>query len=337
MTEHEGQYLSTEEARAAAEFNEKSELNKNREVPRDHSFGDLLSELDKAGYDKKRILGIGTDANLIGHGGSADVYKIPGVDKYVLRAIRGRKKGDEITGELKEVEDVFPELNIGQAVGKIAEEGIYFLRMQKGIPAGVPHGAIRRKGENSDPIYEDHLKRASEMPQSAYDEFARMLLVINERDYQFDPSKANNVLIDVDSGKFNLVDINPRGKDSTYKNSMADMAITLMDNSYAWRYKGHTPLETYRKIILDKCIEAGQKVGWQIPALGENSSLDYSFKLAGQERTPISIWKESCWSQRVLAVLPSLYEVVKTNWVSYCGYSYSCRYYDCVGATGIWP
>ena len=205
-----------------------------------------------------------TDKNLIGHGGNANVYKIPSVEKYVLKVAHARKKGVEAAGELKEIKDVFPEFNVGQAVAEIAEDGVYFLRRQKGISAGVPYGEIRSKRENSDPIYEEHLKRAAEMPQSAYDEFARMLLVINERDRQFDPSKANNVLVDVESGKFNLVDINQRGENSTYKNGLGDMVITLMDNAYAWRYKGQAPLEIYRKMILDKCIEAGKKVGLQI-------------------------------------------------------------------------
>ncbi len=187
-------------------------------------------------------------------------------------------------GKIEEVRGELPEFNVGQAVAKVSGAEIYFLKKQKGIPAGVPHGKIRREGKNSDPIYEDHLKRAAEMPQSAYDEFAKILVAINARGYNFDPSKASNVLLDVESGKFNLVDINKRNENSVYKNEMADMVITLMDNSYAWKYNGSAPVDAYRKIILDKCIEAGKKVGLHLPEAGKNSSLDYSFKLAGQER-----------------------------------------------------
>jgi hypothetical protein len=203
--------------------------------------------------------------------------------KYVLRVVRWKKGGRE-AGKIEEVQDDLPELNVGQAVARMSNAEIYFLKKQKGIPAGVPHGKIRCEGKNADPVYEEHLKRAAEMPQSAYDKFAKILVAINARGYIFDPSKANNVLLDTENGEFNLVDINKRSKNSTYKNEVADMVITLMDNSYAWRYKGTAPIEDYRKTILDKCIEAGEKVGLHLPEAGKNSSLDYSFKLAGRER-----------------------------------------------------
>lgn len=259
------------------------QLNREEQNGWEYSFSDLLAELEKAGFDKDKISDICREENLVGHGGNADVYKIPNVEKYVLRVVRWKRGGGEV-GKIEEVKDELPELNVGQAVAKMSGAEIYFLKKQRGIPAGVPHGKMRREGENADPIYEEHLKRAAEIPQSAYDEFARILVAINARGYNFDPSKANNVLLDAEKGEFNLVDVNKRSENSAYKNEMADMVIVLMDNSYAWRYKGTAPVEDYRKTILGKCIEAGKKVGLHLPEAGKNSSLDYSFKLAGQER-----------------------------------------------------
>ncbi len=45
------------------------------------------------------------------------------------------------------------------------------------------------------------------MPQSAYDDFATMLLNLEKKGLMFDPSKANNVLVDTPGKSFNLVDI----------------------------------------------------------------------------------------------------------------------------------
>lgn len=216
-------------------------LNCEEQNGREYSFSDLLAELEKAGFSEEKILDICTEENIIGHGGNADVYEIPNVEGYVLRAVRWKKGGGEV-GKIEEVKDDLPEFNVGQAVAKMSGAEIYFLKKQKGIPAGVPHGKIRREGESSDPVYEEHLKRAAEMPQSAYDEFAQMLVTINARGHNFDPSKANNVLLDVEGGKFNLVDLHKRDQKSTYRNGIADMVITLMDNSYAWRYKGSAPV-----------------------------------------------------------------------------------------------
>ncbi len=250
----------------------------------DHSFENLLSELDKAGCDKDRLLEICKPENLIGRGGNADVYNIPGVDRYVLRVNRSKKK-EETNGEISKIVDAFPEFNIGQAVAEIQECGMSFLRRQDGIPASVPCGELRRDGgEEADSIYQEHLKNVAEMPQEAFDEFAHLLIVINDRGYQFDPSKVNNVLVDAENERFNLVDVNKRSETSTYRNGVADMAVTLIDNAYAGRYKGLLAPEHYRRMILEKCIEAANKTGLKIPGNGENSSLDYSFKLAGIER-----------------------------------------------------
>lgn len=251
----------------------------------EHSFEDLTVELNKAGLDKTNLLSSCTPENFLGQGGNAEVYTISGVEKYVLKISNSRRKDTPISGEIIKVDDKFPEFNIGQAVGEVTGEGILLLRKQAGIPAGVPYGEIRKNQEKGDLAYEEHLKRASEMPQAAYDEFAKMLLIINERNHKFDPSKASNILVDVEANRFNMVDINENESNSNYQNNVGELVVVLMDNSYAWKYKGNIPLDNYRKIILEKCIEAGKRVGWEVPAVGISSSLDYSFKLAGESRT----------------------------------------------------
>lgn len=250
-----------------------------------YSVGNLLSDLNRVGIDRKRLSDVFTKENHLGHGGNAEVYAIPGVEQYVIKVANSINSGHEVMGEIEDLADIFPEHNFGQAIARVSGEPIYFLKKQFGIPAGVPYGEIRRaKGEAADRMYEEHLRRTAAMPQSAYDELLRDLMIINERDCKFDPSKASNVLVDFENERFNVLDIERRRKDSEYTNSAADMVIVLMDNAYAYQYKGTVDLTLYRKIILDKCLEAGKKFGWQIPAKGVNASFDHSFTLAGQER-----------------------------------------------------
>jgi hypothetical protein len=256
---------------------------------KDHSFEDLLSELNKVGLKKDNILDVCVEENLIGRGGNANVYNIPGVEKYVLRRVlrvfSQNQDRDDVAGEISKVEDPFPELNVGQPVAELVGKNLFFLKRQYGIPAGVPYGDIRNKGgELADSLYEEHLKRAADMPQSAYDEVIRLFLFLNEHGYHFDPSKANNLLIDTQNEKFNLVDVGKGAKNSV-NNNPSYLICVLMDNSYTWKYKGNAPVKVYRKTILDKCIRAAEKIEWQIPPVGKNSTLDYSFQLAGQERT----------------------------------------------------
>lgn len=82
--------------------------------------------------------------NLLGSGGNASVFSIPGLEGYCLRVPNGRFGADTSIEPLKPIEDRFPDINLGQAVASLG--GSLLLKEQKGIPAGVPYGEMRKIG-----------------------------------------------------------------------------------------------------------------------------------------------------------------------------------------------
>lgn len=225
------------------------------------------------------------DSNtVIGRGGNATVYDIPGTD-FVLRVANGSDR--KIKAPFLPVEDRFDGKNFGQPVAE--HNGMQVLRRQTGTPAGLARPDQVQFGKTkesqaaakiaNDAKYEAAITLAANMPQSAYDQFAEDLSTINGvegKGAQFDPSKSNNVLIDPVNGRFNIVDVNESpGK---YKSGLSDMLITLIGNTYAGSYKGATDLKPLYQQIYTKAKSAAEKAG--VP-LELGSSGKYSEQLAG--------------------------------------------------------
>ncbi|MCC7527165.1 MAG: hypothetical protein IT342_01510 [Candidatus Melainabacteria bacterium] len=261
-----------------------SEVSKTGEVarvaaPARFTFEALQAQLAKAGLAEEAIAAAAKSETYLGRGGNATVYEIPGVKDFVLRVPGPPGKGVQNAGKLESVPDIFPEGNVGQAVAKVGNSTI--LKVQEGVPAGGPLGRdARAMGETAArKIYGDSIERTADMPQSAYDQFAQRLLNLDKKGLQFDPSKANNVLVDKPGGNFNLVDITPRNPNSTYRHSLSDMVVTLMDNGFinsiADRGK---PWQAQYQTIISKAVSAAERTGLPLDLNG--SSLRYSFQLA---------------------------------------------------------
>lgn len=156
-------------------------------------------------------------------------------------------------------------------------------------------------------IYSDSIERTAEMPQSAYDQFAQTLLNLEKKGLQFDPSKANNVLVDKPGGNFNLVDIAPRNPNSTYHHSLSDMVVTLMDNGFinSMADRGK-PWEMHYQAIISKAALAAERTG--LPLELNGSSLRYSFQLANAT----TFWTELA-TKTGQSAFPPLEPLVRTE------------------------
>jgi hypothetical protein len=249
-------------------------------ISQQYSFAALLSAMSARGLAAVDLLRSVCQNNLLGQGGNAAVYAIPGIPDFVVRVPTwegGERALPSCT--LVQVEDPLPDLNVGQAVAQLGNCQI--LKRQNGIPAGVPYGPVRRAwGEEAVGLYFDSLARAARMPQAAYDRFAATLLIVNEHGFQFDPSKANNVLIDEPSASFNLVDLSRRSEGSSYRDSLVSMSVTLMDTPCAWKVPDRSQIEPSYREILSKCLRACSHTGLPINLC---SSAEYCFNLAGMQ------------------------------------------------------
>lgn len=246
----------------------------------------LIEQLKYLGLDSfEKVTAIATDENFLGEGGNASIFAIPNNDQYVVR-IQHRAWVGPTEGELELLESPFSDMNVGQAVARLGNA--FILKRQEGIPAGLTHVEIRRLGLTHELANLDYLQRttlAANMPQQAYDELAELIRIINEKGYNFDPSKPNNILIDEKRKRFNLIDLNSRDPSSDYRDTLTSLVVPLMNNSYAWQVNDpdiEQHLVVQRGKILEKAIQASIKAN--LPVSGEgDSSLEYSFKIAGRE------------------------------------------------------
>lgn len=242
------------------------------------TYSSLIRELKCRGFNEQHIVGAARPENVLGIGGNATVYRIPMLDGFAVRVPHrfGTAKPGLV---LEPVPDILPGVNIGQPVARLGDWTI--LKRQSGVPAGGPLYSERKKmgDEAANHVYFERVKAASEMPQSAYDDLAATLKLLNERGLNFDPSKPGNILIDVPGKRFNVVDINPAKPGSTYRHSVSDMVITLMDNGSAWRVPKSAALQSHYRSIVEKSFKAARAKG--LPTDNGGSSLEYSLQLAG--------------------------------------------------------
>jgi hypothetical protein len=244
-----------------------------------------LEELKKIGLDsRERALSLATDENFLGAGGNATVFAIPADNEHVIR-IQTRAWNGSMEGELEAVEDPFPEFNVGQAVAKMGN--VFILRRQEGVPAGLTHTDIKRLGFTQEVANEDYLERtarAANLPQEAYDELAKLFKVIIERGYKTDPSKPNNLLVDTEKQRFNLVDVT-KNNSPRYKDDLGAMIGPLINTAYAHQVQDPSieqQLVPLRAMIIDKAIQAS--INENLPYNGSDEpTVKYAFILAGRE------------------------------------------------------
>jgi hypothetical protein len=216
-------------------------------------------------------------ALLVGKGGNASVYALPGEPDLVIRVEDGRWSTPTTDLTPRAEPNPLGDTNVGQALARTGN--ITILLRQYGFPAGMTRSEPAFKGLDRDEIYVDRIRAAAAMPQSAYDQVARDLLRANAVGLQWDPSKSNNILIDPDHGRFGLVDLSPQ--QGTYASTAAEVVACLVGNTHAYAApQTEVPLRPYRKLIIQKMMQAADSTG--LPRTFPNdSSFAYSLKLAG--------------------------------------------------------
>lgn len=212
----------------------------------------------------------------LGRGGNATVYDISDRPEEVLRVPNGMDPATVNFDDFVPVVDPYEGIKVGQAIAIDPSTGASLRQKQAGEPAGMTHTEMTNQ-EEDDAKYANRINMAAAMPQYAYDTLAREIKKVNKRGGAFDPSKANNLLIDKAGKRFNMVDITDRTPGSL--NTMADFLLPLVGNTYGWRYKG-ADLSPARRRIIEKAAKAAKRVGLTFTT-PDNPSVQYSFMLAG--------------------------------------------------------
>lgn len=258
--------------------------------------------------------------NLLGSGSRTSVYRIPQVSDYVLQVVHGLTA--EAMSEvplMARVPERLPGLNIGQPIYSTQGGLVQVLRYQAGRNSAIPFNDFFQKygidellGEGISmkaadvlpyrSVYINHLRTISEMPQSAYDQLAGRIIIIQKAGLFLDPCSLN-LLVDPSGERFNTIDhqecIGP------YENVLGmlcllmdtmfvdldDYAVHGADIRFQTSLARHPGCVALRRRILRKSLRAALKVGldWPEVSCPKNSfgyyqrsfDVEYAFSIAG--------------------------------------------------------
>lgn len=205
--------------------------------------------------------------NLIGEGKNSKVYNFlePEFKDYVIKVI----KPDAIEQNISLNE--LPKYNLGQAVMKI-QDNIYILKKQSGVQHGFTNWCDIINGKvginkNQALEFAQNIKKISEMPNSTFQELAKISKYLTENNYKIDSINPNNLLIDYEKNQINIIDYFKCNKYVNNHNSYLDMVGNILDFCLFKDILNTLP-ETYQKEfltcsnnIIEKCYNAAIKTG----------------------------------------------------------------------------
>ena len=177
---------------------------------------------------------ISDDENIIGQGNYSTAYQIPNCEEYCLKINTydkgDLKQADFSKAKITDTEDKSLKINIGQQVAKISIAREYLpisyeievLKKQKGESIGTPHPDALVRGEYTHTLreglasYEDYsrkekyartIHKVAQLPVQAYERLILEFLEAKNAGYSFDHLNSNNLLVDSENERINIVDM----------------------------------------------------------------------------------------------------------------------------------
>lgn len=174
------------------------------------------------------------DKNILGQGNYSTAYNIPSCDEYCFKINTLDKdnivNADFSKAKIQDTEDKNLKINIGQQIAKISIPRDYIplpfeieiMKKQAGESIGTPHPDALVRGEYThvqrDGLapYEDYsrkekyartIHKVASLPVQSYERLILEFLEAKSAGYSFDHLNSNNLLVDSDSERINLVDM----------------------------------------------------------------------------------------------------------------------------------
>lgn len=174
--------------------------------------------------------------NIVGQGANSIVYNIPYLDDYVLKVLN---KDDPNKIDMNE----FPsDVNLGQPVWQDENNPrLLILKKIEGKEHSIPNWSKTIwDGENYTPLsvtkeqarlFHNQLCELAWMPQSAYDQLAKDVKVLEDKGYKLDSINPNNLIVDKEKNQIHIIDyfkVKPHEREQ-YRNSYMDLVAVALD------------------------------------------------------------------------------------------------------------
>lgn len=177
---------------------------------------------------------------ILGSGFEGSTYAIPNNDRWVLKKFK-RANILPISidkPEIEKIDDISPNLNIGQFIATIKipvsnnlVQQVYVLKKQEGHSYGIGYTSKDEINNSTTKEHIKNLKSIASMPQSSYDKLIDDITYVTNQGYEFDCLNPHNIMYDAKAQQVNFVDIADKVKDD--KTQYANVLFSLLDAEYA--------------------------------------------------------------------------------------------------------
>lgn len=208
---------------------------------------------------------------ILGRGFEGTTYEIPDTDNWVIKEYKRCNliESDTKEPEIFEIDDIAPELNIGQTIARIHVPAgnsrychlYYIMKRQKGDNYGVSYTETDSIDKYTTAKHLKSLKIAAELPQTSFDKCVRDTEYITKRGYLIDYINPNNLMIDTDKQQINFIDIND--KLNRTSNQHAEVLFSILDSQFGSNFRANAEAskekaeaEKAAKTIVDKYFTA---------------------------------------------------------------------------------
>ena len=172
--------------------------------------------------------------DFLGEGKQSRVYRIKGLDDYVVKLSKSEYDYDPKWYEewVRPYKDDFPSYNFGQAIATVGTSA-KILKKVTGEEAGVKNWFAKfehstpRTREDAEKILAD-VVRVAEFPQKAFNKLAREMKFLTSQGIKIDSINPNNLIIDYDKEQISLIDIEKK-EYKNVKNTVYDLLVPILD------------------------------------------------------------------------------------------------------------
>ena len=184
---------------------------------------------------------IARTGKILGSGFESKTYSIPRNNDWVIRQYNrsGMLNVPAEEPEIKKIEDISPELNVGQFVASVRlpinsrlSQQFYVLKRQSGESYGVSYSSRNDVNDQTTKTHINSLKKLADLPQESFDKLIKDIDYITKRGYKFECTDPGNFMIDSDAQSVNFLNIeNKLG--SVNSNQYGDVLFALLDGEFA--------------------------------------------------------------------------------------------------------
>lgn len=169
--------------------------------------------------------------NIVGQGANSVVYNLPYLDDYVLKVLN---KDDPNKINMNE----FPsDVNLGQPVWQDENNPrILILKKIEGKEHSIPNwsktvGVPKQVTKEQSKQFAKQISTIANMPQVAFNQFAKDVKVLSDKGYKLDSINPNNLIVDEEKEQIHIIDyfkVNPK-ETHLYQNSCFDLIAVACD------------------------------------------------------------------------------------------------------------